>query len=85
MAVNHPNICTYTMTADLGDRGNMSVMPFTIVNFSPTAYLHLPKDQVVAFAEKDTKEGEVYEISSMEEIEKNSQETGYQRENIETG
>ena len=58
------------MRADLGDRSDMSVMPFVIVNFSPTEHLHLPKDQVVAFAEKDTKEGEVYEISSMEEIEK---------------
>ena len=58
------------MTADMGDRSDISVTPFIIVNFSPTKHLHLPKDQVVAFAEKDTKDGEVYEISSMEEIEK---------------
>ena len=58
------------MTADLGDRSNMSVTPFIMMNFSPMEHLHLPKDQVVAFTEKDTKEGEVYEISSMEKIEK---------------
>ena len=58
------------MTADLGDRSDTSVTSFIIVNFSPTEYLHLPKDQVIVFTEIDTKEGEVYEISSMEEIEK---------------
>ena len=58
------------MTADLSDRSDTSVTPFIIVNFSPSEYLHLPKDQVVAFAEKDCGEGEVYEISSMEELEK---------------
>ena len=67
---NHPNICTYFMTADLSDRNDTSVMPFVIMNFSPSEYLHLPKDQVVTFAEKDCGEGEVYEISSMEELEK---------------
>ena len=49
---NHPNICIYTMTADLSNKGSTLVMPFVIVNFSPTKYLHLPKDQVVVFAEK---------------------------------
>ena len=33
-------------------------------------HLHLPKDHVVAFAEKDCKEGEVLEISTMEQLEK---------------
>ena len=50
---NHPNICTYTMTVDLSDKSDTSVMPFVIVNFSPSEYLHLPKDQVVTFVEKD--------------------------------
>ena len=50
---NHPNICTYTMTADLKDKSSTSVTPFIIVNFSPSEYLHLPKDQVVALVEKD--------------------------------
>ena len=39
------------------------------MNFSPSEYLHLPKDQVIAFAEKDYTKGEVYEIGSMKEIE----------------
>ena len=72
------------MRADLGDRSDMSVMPFVIVKFSPTEHLHLPKDQVVAFAEKDTKKGEVYEISSMEEIEKELPRNWVPEKNIET-
>ena len=41
------------MTADLKDKSSTSVTPFIIVNFSPSEYLHLPKDQVVALVEKD--------------------------------
>ena len=67
---NHTNICTYTITADLSNKSDTSVTPCIIVNFSPSEYLHLPKDQVVTFAEKDCGEREVYEISSMEELEK---------------
>ena len=41
-----------------------------IVNFSHHEYLHLPKNHVVAFAEKDSNEGEVLEIYTMEELER---------------
>ena len=47
-----------------------TVTPFVIVNFSHHKYLHLPKDHVVAFAEKDCNKGEVIEICTMEELER---------------
>ena len=49
----NPNICTYPMIADLKDRPADAVTPFIIVNFSHHEHLHLPKDHVVAFTEKD--------------------------------
>ena len=66
----NPNICTYPMIADLKDRKPDTVTPFVIVNFSHHKYLHLPKDHVVAFAEKDCNEAEVLEICTMEELER---------------
>ena len=48
----NPNICTYPMIADLKDREQNTVTPVVIVNFSHHEHLHLPKDHVVAFAEK---------------------------------
>ena len=54
------------MIADLKDRPADAVTPFVIVNFSHHEHLHLPKDHVVAFAEKDSNEGEVLEICTME-------------------
>ena len=56
----NPNICTYPMIADLKEREPNTVTPFVIVNFSHHKHLHLPKDHVVAFAEKDCNEGEVH-------------------------
>ena len=68
LSVN-PNICTYPMVVDLKEREPNTVPPFIIVNFSHL-HLHLPKDHVVAFAEKDCNEGEVLEICTMEQLEK---------------
>ena len=68
LSVN-PNICTYPMIADLKNRQPDTVMPFIIVNFSHHEYLHLPKDHVVAFAEKDCNKDAVFEICTMEELE----------------
>ena len=45
------------MIADLKDRPADAVTPFVIVNFSHHEHLHLPKDHVVALAEKDSNEG----------------------------
>ena len=66
----NPNICTYPMIADLKDRTTDMVTPFIIVNFSHHEHLHLPKDHVVAFTEKDCNEGEVLEICTMEQLER---------------
>ena len=44
-------------------------------------YLHLPKDHVVAFVEKDFMEGDVFEISTVEEKEDNQPGTGSQKGN----
>ena len=66
----NPNICTYPMIADLKEREPDTVTPFVIVNFSHDEHLHLLKDHIVAFAEKDCKEGEVLEICTMEQLEK---------------
>ena len=66
----NPNICTYPMIADLKEREPNTVTPFIIVNFSHHEHLHLPRDHVVAFVKKDCKEGEVLEICTMEQLEK---------------
>ena len=66
----NPNICTYPMIADLKERGPNTVTPFVIVNFSHHEHLHLPKDHVVAFAEKDCNEGEMLEICTMEQLDR---------------
>ena len=66
----NPNICTYPMIADLKDKEPNAITPFVMVNFSHHEHLHLPKDHVVAFTEKDCNEGEVLEICTMEQLEK---------------
>ena len=66
----NPNICTYPMIADLKDREPNTVTPFVIVNFSHHKHLHLLKDHVVAFTEKDCNDGEVLEICTMEQLER---------------
>ena len=53
------------MIVDLKDRELNAVTPFVIVNFSHHEHLHLPKDHVVAFAEKDYNKREVLEICTM--------------------
>ena len=64
------HICTYPMIADLKDREPNTVTPFIIVNFSHHKHLHLPKDHIVAFTEKDCNDGEVLEICTMEQLER---------------
>ena len=66
----NPNICMYPMIADLKKRETNTVTPFVIVNFSHHKHLHLLKDHDVAFTEKDCYEGEVLEICTMEQLEK---------------
>ena len=66
----NPNICTYPMIADLKDREQNTVTPFVIVNFCHHEHLHLPEDHIVAFAEKDCNDGEILEICTIEQLEK---------------
>ena len=49
------SICTYLIIADLSEKSETSVAPFIIVNFNPTEYLHLSKNQVVAFTKSINK------------------------------
>ena len=66
----NPNICTYPMIADLKSREQNTITPFVIVNFSHQKHLHLPKDHIVAFTGKDCNDGEILEICTMEQLEK---------------
>ena len=66
----NPNICTYPKIADLKDREPDTVTLFVIINFRHHEHLHLQKDHVVAFTEKDGNDGEVLEICTMEQLEK---------------
>ena len=65
-----PNICTYPMITSPKDKVPDMVTPFIIVNFSHHKHLHLLKDHIVAFAEKNCNEGEVLEICTLEQLER---------------
>ena len=56
--------------SNLEERKPNTVTPFVIVNFSHHKHLHLLKDHIVAFTEKDCSEREVLEICTMEQLEK---------------
>ena len=55
--------------ADLSKRAKDTVFPYQIVNLSSTENLYLPKNHVVAFAERDKIEGDVFDIEEVLEIE----------------
>ena len=59
---SNPNMYMYNLFADLSERTKDSVTPFVIVNLSNDQYLEFPENHVVAFAEKDDTEGEVFKI-----------------------
>ena len=56
----------YNPFADLSDKTKDSVTPFVIVNLSNDQYLEFPENYLVAFAEKDDTEGEVFEIEQVD-------------------
>ena len=62
----NPNTYMYTLYADLADRTQDSVTPFIIVNLSTDQHLEFPKDHVVAFAQKDESEGEIFQIEQVD-------------------
>ena len=62
----NPNMYMYNLFADLSEKTKDSVTPFVIVNLSNDQYLEFPENHVVAFAEKDNTEGEVFEIEQVD-------------------
>ena len=62
----NPNMYMYTLYADLADRTQDSVTSFMIVNLSADQHLEFPKDHVIAFAQKDESDGEVFQIEQVD-------------------
>ena len=62
---SNPNMYMYNLFADLSEKTKDSVAPFVIVNLSNDQYLEFPENHVVAFAEKDDTEGEVFKIEQV--------------------
>ena len=62
----NPNRYMYMLFADLSQRTEHSVTPFIMVNLSTDQYLEFPKNHVIAFAQKDDSEGEVFQIEQVD-------------------
>ena len=63
---SNPNMYMYNLYVDLSEKNQDLVTPFLIVNLSNDQYLEFPENHVVAFAEKDDTEGEVFEIEQVD-------------------
>ena len=68
---NNPNMYMYSLHADLAEKKKEMVTPYVIINLSSTENLYLPKKHIVAFAEKDNTDGEVFEIDSLDTAPRN--------------
>ena len=68
---NNPNMYMYNLYADLAEKKEDTVTPYVIINLSSTENLYLPKKHVVAFAEKDDTDGEIFEIDSLDTTPRN--------------
>ena len=68
---NNPNMYMYSLHADLAEKRKDTVTPYMIINLSSTEHLYLPKKHVVAFAEKDDTDGEVFEINNLDTTARN--------------
>ena len=68
---NNPNMYMYSLHADLAEKRKDTVTPYVIINLSSTEHLYLPKKHVVAFAEKDNTDGEVFEIDNLDTTPRN--------------
>ena len=68
---NNPNMYMYSLHADLAEKRKDMVTPYVIINLSSTEHLYLPKKHVVAFAEKDDTDGEVFEIANLDTTPRN--------------
>ena len=62
---SNPTMYMYNLFADLSEKTKDSVTPFVIVNLSNDQYLEFPENHVIAFAEKDNTEGEIFEIEQV--------------------
>ena len=69
--ISNPNMYMYNLFADLSERTKDSVTPFVIVNLSNEQYLEFSENHVVAFAEKDDTEGEVFKIEQVDNTSRN--------------
>ena len=63
---SNPNMYMYNLYADLSQKSQDSVTPFVIINLSNDQYLEFPENHVVAFADKDNTEGEVFKIEQVD-------------------
>ena len=63
---SNPNMYMYNLFADLSEKTKDSITPFVIVNLSNDQYLEFLENHVVAFAEKDDTEGEIFEIEQVD-------------------
>ena len=63
---SNPNMYMYNLFADLSEKTKDSVTPLIMVNLSIDQYLEFPENHVVAFAEKDDTEGEVFKMEQVD-------------------
>ena len=69
--LNNPNMYMCSLHTDLAEKRKDTVTPYVIINLSSTENLYLPKKHVIAFAEKDDTNGEVFEIDSLDTAPRN--------------
>ena len=69
--LNNPNMYMYSLHTDLAEKREDTVTPYAIINLSSTENLYLPKKHIVAFAEKDDTNSEVFEIDNLDTTPRN--------------
>ena len=68
---NNPIMYMYSLHTNLAEKRKDTVTPYVIINLISTENLYLPKKHIVAFAEKDDTNGEVFEIDSLDTAPRN--------------
>ena len=68
---SNPNMYMYNLYADLSHKKKDSVTPFVIINLSNDQYLEFPENHIIAFAEKDDTEGEIFKIEQVDTTPRN--------------
>ena len=67
----HPNMYMIGFDADLSKREKDTVAPFVLINLSHTENIRLRKDTVVGWTEKDNREGEVFQVETLDTTPRN--------------